>query len=199
MASRKPRKSAPRRSSSSARKSASRKRAWRKPARSPASRSTRTNRKQAAAKKHSLLFVLCFWPFLLVNRITRSWPGFLRLPVRVGGYTMGAALAVGLLAALIYFGRSLKYDLARVAEMPERSIIYDCNRNELGRLHGAHRYVVDLEEVSSSFRDALLAREDKSFRRHFGVDPRGVARAVDLYLMKSSALPAPGTTMGMTV
>ena len=62
--------------------------------------------------------------------------------------------------------------------MPERSIIYDRNMKELGRLHGAHRYVVDLEEISPHFRMALLAREDKSFHQHWGVDPRGMARSM---------------------
>tara|TARA_B100001057_G_scaffold418009_2_gene437013 strand:- start:4388 stop:6352 length:1965 start_codon:yes stop_codon:yes gene_type:complete len=68
--------------------------------------------------------------------------------------------------------------MSQVAEMPQRSIIYDRNMKELGRLHGAHRHVVDLTKVSPHFRRALLAREDKSFYQHRGVDPRGVARAV---------------------
>jgi penicillin-binding protein 1A len=94
------------------------------------------------------------------------------------GHVGCVGLTILIMGGLVYFARSLKYDLARVSEMPERSIIYDRNKKELGRLHGAHRYVVDLNEVSPNFRLALLAREDKDFEKHFGVDPRGVARAV---------------------
>ncbi|MFP6882743.1 MAG: transglycosylase domain-containing protein, partial [Roseibacillus sp.] len=94
------------------------------------------------------------------------------------GHVGCLGLTILITGGLVYFARSLKYDLARVSEMPERSIIYDRNKKELGRLHGAHRYVVDLNEISPNFRLALLAREDKDFEKHFGVDPRGVARAV---------------------
>ena len=68
--------------------------------------------------------------------------------------------------------------MSQVAKMPERSIIYDRNMKELGRLHGAHRYVVDLAEVSPHVRKALIAREDQRFEDHWGVDPRGVARSM---------------------
>ena len=110
--------------------------------------------------------------------MTRSWPILLRIPVRAGGYAVFAAVALLLLGCIFYYARSLRYDMERVGEMPERSIIYDRNMKELGRLHGAHRDVVDLTEVSPHFRKALLAREDKSFHKHVGVDPRGVARAI---------------------
>ena len=179
MASRRPRKkSTQRRRSSSSRRGTARKRARKQARRTGTSRSSSSKRKKAGRKKHSPLFVFCFWPFLLINRIAGNWPAFLRIPFQFVGYTACAVAALVFLGAAFYFIRSLRYDMNKVAEMPERSIIYDRNMKELGRLHGAHRYVVDLEEVSPHFRLALLAREDKSFRKHRGVDPRGVARSV---------------------
>lgn len=172
MASRRPKKSSARRRSASTRKRASRRR---RPARAKQSRS---KREAASGKKRSPLVILFFWPLLLVNWLTRGWPAVLRYPARLAGYAGAAGLVAMAIGAVLYFGRSLRYDLDRVAEMPERSIIYDRYKNELGRLHGAHRYIVDLDEVSPNFRKALLAREDKDFESHFGVDPRGVARAI---------------------
>lgn len=176
MATRRPRKSTPRRRSPSSRKAAPRKRARQRSAQPKTTRKSKDNK--AAGTKHSPLFILVFWPFLLVNRISRSWPTFARVPTRVFGHLGCLGLIVLILGGSFYFTRSLKFDLARVGEMPERSIIFDRNKKELGRLHGAHRYIVNLNEVSPNFQLALLAREDKNFMKHFGIDLRGVARAV---------------------
>ena len=175
MASRRPKKkSSARRRSPSSRRKAPRKRARR----TGASPKARPKRKKAVRKKHSPLFIFCFWPLLLINRIVENWPIFLRLPLQTAACSGCAVAALFFLGAGFYFVRSLRYPMETVAKMPERSIIYDRNMKELGRLHGAHRYVVDLEEISPHFREALLAREDKSFHQHWGVDPRGVARSI---------------------
>ena len=175
MASSRPRKSAPRKRARSApRKNTTARR--RSPARK--SRPPRSTRRKRPPRRHSLLFNLCFWPFLLVGHLTRSWPAVFRWPVRIVGGLGLLGTATILLGATIYFLRSLRYDLGRVSEMPARSTILDRQGKEIGRLHGANRYIVSLDEVSPNFRKALLAREDKRFEEHFGVDPLGIARAV---------------------
>ncbi|MEM7015072.1 MAG: transglycosylase domain-containing protein, partial [Verrucomicrobiota bacterium] len=70
-----------------------------------------------------------------------------------------------------------KEDIAKVGELPQRSIVFDRKGVEIGRLHGANRINVPLDGVSPFFVDALLAREDSRFYRHAGIDYRGVARA----------------------
>jgi penicillin-binding protein 1A len=175
MASRRPKSSAFRRRSAAGRKRSSRTRARRRNSSrsAPSAASGKT-----AARKRSPLFLLCFWPFMLTNRITRSWPAVLRVATRAAAYPALAVLGLLFVVSTVYVVRSLRYDVAQVGEMPERSIIFDRNRNELGRLHGEHREIVDLEHVSPNFINPLLAREDRRFRSHFGVDPRGVARAI---------------------
>ena len=179
MSSRRPRKKAtPRQRPHSARRKPTRKRT-RKTARSKTrSRRPSTTGKRKAARGHSPLFVFFFWPYLIINRLVANWPALLRIPAKGISYGACGGATVLVLAGLFYFLRSLRYDMSQVAEMPQRSIIYDRNMKELGRLHGAHRHVVDLTQVSPHFRRALLAREDKNFYQHRGVDPRGVARAV---------------------
>ena len=61
--------------------------------------------------------------------------------------------------------------------MPERTIVYDHQGREIGRLHGENRIVVKLSEVSPFFIEALLAREDNDFRDHNGISWRGIVRA----------------------
>ena len=90
-------------------------------------------------------------------------------------------LLMGLVAvavAVIIFGNMAKqYDLAKLGEMRERSVILDVKGREIGKLHGENRVVVPLSQVSKHFTDALLAREDARFYDHGGVDYIGVARA----------------------
>ncbi len=83
------------------------------------------------------------------------------------------------LGVLIYFyGLSLQYDLGQVAEMPQRAVIYDRDGKPYNRIYGENRTVVEYDQVSEHFIDALLAREDSRFFWHLGIDPIGVARAI---------------------
>lgn len=79
---------------------------------------------------------------------------------------------------LAYYSRlAMRYDLDRLGEMPERSVVLDADGVVLGRMHGENRIVVPLSQVSPHFIKALLAREDSRFYKHGGIDPVGVARA----------------------
>ncbi len=71
------------------------------------------------------------------------------------------------------------YDISHLGEMPQRALVYDADGNLYSRLnYGANRISVPLDQVSKSFLQALVAREDTRFYSHHGVDPRGVARAI---------------------
>jgi penicillin-binding protein 1A len=89
---------------------------------------------------------------------------------------LGAATAG--VVVMIYGGVASRYDLSKLGEMKQRSIVLDCKGRELGRLHGENRVVVPYEKVSPFFIKALLAREDSRFYDHGGVDYYGVARAI---------------------
>lgn len=117
-------------------------------------------------------------PFRLVDRMTVNFPWFLRWPLRMVGYPLVVLGFFALVLGCFYGVRSLGYDLEKLHEMPERSVILDRNGIEIGRVHGEKRDVIRLSEVSQPFRAAILAREDSRFYRHFGVDPVGIVRAV---------------------
>jgi len=89
-----------------------------------------------------------------------------------------AGLAVAAIGALVYGIRAAACDLARVGAMPERSLVFDLDGREIGRLHGENRIAIPLDEVSPRFIDALLAREDSRFWNHPGIDPIGLGRAI---------------------
>lgn len=171
---------AARKSSSRSRRPASK--SARKTARKSARKTVRkrgNRRKKAAAKKHSLLFKLVFWPFLLLAHITRNWHPVIKWPARAGGAVGLAMLFCLMLVAVVYYARATRYSLDKVSEMPARTLVYARDgRTELGRLHGDNRYLVGYKHVSPDFRNALISREDARFYKHFGIDLKGVIRAM---------------------
>lgn len=79
---------------------------------------------------------------------------------------------------LFYSHLANAYDLNRLGDMRQRTMVVDRNLNEIGKLHGENRLVVSIKDVSPFFVKALLAREDTRFYRHGGVDYIGIARAL---------------------
>jgi penicillin-binding protein 1A len=138
-----------------------------------------SNRKKAEPSKPAGLgTVILFWPFLLFHGVIKPLPNFLRVPLRVIGDPLIAGLYAGLAMAAFYFVRARPFDMAKVEEMPERTVVFDRRGQELGRIHGEKRDVIDVSQVSLDFIYAILAREDKRFYKHGGVDWVGVGRAV---------------------
>ena len=84
----------------------------------------------------------------------------------------------GLLICVVYGTWASFFDIKAVERIPERSVIYDCDGKAYSRLEGNNRVVVSLDKVSPFFVNALLAREDTRFYKHYGVDPIGIARAM---------------------
>ena len=85
---------------------------------------------------------------------------------------------IGFLAFCVYYYlRASKFKMEEVAIMPERSIIYDRNDSEIGKIHGENRTVIPFDQISSNFLMSIIAREDARFYEHYGVDFKGLARA----------------------
>lgn len=122
--------------------------------------------------------LLLLWPFHLLFMLTRrmSWP--LRLLFRWVGTPAVAALYLGAALALVYGVRSSKYDLNKLDQMPERTIILDRQGEEIGRIHGEKREIFLLTQVAEDFRKAILAREDERFYSHGAIDIIGIGRAI---------------------
>ena len=107
-----------------------------------------------------------------------EWAWWRALLLRVVIVLLVVGVTSGALLVSYYSHLAKGYDLKKLGTMPERTVVYDCNGEVLGRLYGENRIVVPLTEVSPWFRKALLAREDTRFYQHHGVDYIGIARAV---------------------
>ncbi|MGJ8644373.1 MAG: transglycosylase domain-containing protein [Luteolibacter sp.] len=124
------------------------------------------------------LSLLLLWPFHLLFLVTRgfSWP--LRFLSRLVGTPAVAGLYIGAILAVFYGIRSSNYDLNKLNQMPERTIILDRQGEEIGRIHGEKREIILLTQVAEDFRKAILAREDERFYSHGAVDIIGIGRAI---------------------
>jgi membrane carboxypeptidase/penicillin-binding protein len=76
--------------------------------------------------------------------------------------------------------RAATYDLDRINELEEPSIILDRNGKEIGRIFVQNRSVIPIEQVPEIFIQALRAGEDSRFLTHHGVDYIGIGRAMVL-------------------
>jgi penicillin-binding protein 2A len=86
------------------------------------------------------------------------------------------------IAALVYSGVILSKDYnmdesALAVDM--NSKVYDREGNEISNLYsGENREVVTLNTLPEHLKNAFIYTEDKRFESHFGVDPKGILRAV---------------------
>ncbi|MDD5199973.1 MAG: PBP1A family penicillin-binding protein [Terrimicrobiaceae bacterium] len=102
-----------------------------------------------------------------------------RHPFRVALFKLAlAAVALWGLVAAGYYAWALTFDLAAIREMPQRSVVLDCDGRFYSRLSGENRVVAPFDAISNHFVNALITREDSRFYSHHGVDPIGIARAV---------------------
>ena len=94
------------------------------------------------------------------------------------GVFLAAVVGIVIFGIFLHYDRiAAKYDVSKVAVMPAESTIYDVRGEVIGYLHGDGRAIVPISEVSDHFQKALIAREDKRFFRHDGVDKIGALRA----------------------
>lgn len=109
------------------------------------------------------------------RRHSLPWPvrflfgGAIFLTLLIAAFLLGVALVYGYLAS--------RQDISDLARMPQRSVVFDRNGEVIGRLHGANRTIISLDQISPFFIDALIAREDSRFFKHNGVDFISVVRA----------------------
>lgn len=91
------------------------------------------------------------------------------------------AVALLLLWGIIggfYYLWALTFDLSKIGQMSQRSLIYDRSGAVYSLAGGENREIVPFDKISNDFVNALISREDARFYEHHGVDPIGILRAV---------------------
>jgi penicillin-binding protein 1A len=92
------------------------------------------------------------------------------------------ALAVGAIVAFVEKGkwekRAQSFDYQKLEEMESASVIYDRNKQPIGRIFIQNRDQVGPEDLSPWLFKAVVGAEDNRFYQHSGVDYFGVVRAM---------------------
>lgn len=89
------------------------------------------------------------------------------------------ALALAVPAALIgAFTVAVARTPLPEVRLPEATVIFDASGNIVARLFTQNRQTIPLSDMPQYLLDAIVAVEDHHFYHHWGLDPRGIARAM---------------------
>ena len=111
----------------------------------------------------------------------RTW-SIVRIAV-VGLVSVFLASVVALVGTFAYTYAQVAEDLPELnqysaTELARTSVVYDSTGNVVDELHGVqNRFVVRLDEIDPTLRDAVVAIEDHRFYEHRGVDFEAIGRA----------------------
>ncbi|MDT8285467.1 MAG: PBP1A family penicillin-binding protein [Elusimicrobiales bacterium] len=102
------------------------------------------------------------------------------------------ALRLSYLAALIFtvllltaaiVGRRILYDIPSIDKLDEytpslTTYVYDINEEIIAEFSIEKRALLTLADIPVDLQNAVIAMEDRSFFRHWGISPRGIMRAL---------------------
>lgn len=78
--------------------------------------------------------------------------------------------------------------------MDVNSVIYDREGNKVSEIYSLeNREIVSIDTLPKHLTDAFVYTEDKRFREHYGVDPKGIARAIYTDIKTRSAAQGAST------
>jgi penicillin-binding protein 1A len=110
----------------------------------------------------------------------RTW-SVVRIAV-VGLVSVFLASVVALVGTFAYTYAQVAEDLPELdqystTELAQTSVVYDSTGNVVDELHGVqNRFVVGLDEIDPTLRDAVIAIEDHRFYEYRGVDFEAISR-----------------------
>lgn len=104
----------------------------------------------------------------------RTW--FLALAGLVGAAILAAAIFF-LRVKSEYDAKVSQFDLRRLGEMESASVIFDRQRNVIGKIYIQNRDTIPFEQIPHTLINAVVAAEDNRFFQHGGVDYMGMSRA----------------------
>ncbi|MDR3562686.1 MAG: penicillin-binding protein 1A [Negativicutes bacterium] len=108
------------------------------------------------------------------RRTRRKWPTIAAVATIVF-IVMVTGAGLGFLTASIHTMPSLKGEIRPAAS----SQIYDINGKLITTIHSVEdRVPVSINKIPKDLQNAFISAEDARFYQHFGIDPRGIMRAV---------------------
>ncbi|WP_347440997.1 transglycosylase domain-containing protein [Rubritalea sp.] len=109
--------------------------------------------------------------------MTDWMPEWLRLALKVSAKLAFLGTVIFLLVTSYYYYKASKFDLDKVAEEQLQNILLDHTGKALLGAYDKQSQLITKEDLPQHLIDALIAREDKNFETHCGVDFVGLVRA----------------------
>ncbi|PQJ29689.1 hypothetical protein BSZ32_15115 [Rubritalea profundi] len=109
--------------------------------------------------------------------MTDWMPEWLRLTLKVGFRLFLFGIVVFLLVGSYYYYKASQFDLDKVAEEQLKNTLLDHTGKPLLRADDKQSLLITKEDLPQHLVHALIAREDKNFETHCGVDFIGLVRA----------------------
>ncbi|OGR94212.1 MAG: hypothetical protein A2016_05560 [Elusimicrobia bacterium GWF2_62_30] len=97
-------------------------------------------------------------------------------------YLAGAASVVVIIAASVVM-HGILYDIPSIDKLDEytpslTTYVYDINNQVIAEFSVEKRAILPLAKIPVDMQNAVIAMEDQNFFRHWGISPRGIARAL---------------------
>ncbi|MDA8131364.1 MAG: transglycosylase domain-containing protein [Elusimicrobia bacterium] len=97
-------------------------------------------------------------------------------------YLIGIVSAAAVLTAAVLM-RKILSDIPSVDKLDEytpslTTYVYDINNNVIAEFSVEKRAILPLNKIPVDMQNAVIAMEDQNFFRHWGISPRGIARAL---------------------
>jgi penicillin-binding protein 1A len=111
------------------------------------------------------------------------------------GFVLGLWLALLLIAITIWYARELP-DITKNAEFEHRAAITILanDNTQIARIGELKGVSIQIDDMPDHLRFAVISIEDRRFYTHFGIDPKGIARAIYTKVFKGGRL-AGGSTI----
>ncbi len=97
-------------------------------------------------------------------------------------YLMGVVSAAGIIVSAVLMHKILS-DIPSVDKLDEytpslTTYVYDVNNQVIAEFSVEKRAILPLSKIPVDMQNAVIAMEDQNFFRHWGISPRGIARAL---------------------
>ncbi len=112
-----------------------------------------------------------------ISSLTRWIPSWIRTLFKIGFRVGMICASMFIIVALYYYFLASQYDLDEVSEITQPDLIISSDNLELASFGPDTSKLITYTDLPPHLIQALLAREDTNFRKHFGIDLKGLVRA----------------------
>ena len=109
--------------------------------------------------------------------LSKWMPDWINFLFRVGFRLTIICIILFLGISCFYYYLASNYNMEKVAEAGEPSLILTSDGSELSSLNKEVGTIIGYDQLPPHLIKALLAREDTNFRKHVGIDIKGLVRA----------------------